>query len=131
MGLKVAEHGLAQMGGGGFTGATMWGLTRSTRVFLRSGATDLRLGFDGLCALTRTVLGEDPVSGHLFVFCNRSRTRVKVLTWDGSGLWLSAKRLEAGTFRWPQLANEEIEPAALHALLTGLEVESRRDWYRK
>ena len=109
----------------------MWGLTGSTRVFLRSGATDLRLGFDGLCALTRTVLGEDPVSGHLFVFCNRSRTRVKVLSWDGSGLWLSAKRLEAGTFRWPQLGNEEIEPAALHALLTGLEVESRRDWYRK
>lgn len=119
------------MGGATSAGATMWGLTRSTRVFLRSGPTDLRLGFDGLCALTETVLGQDPVSGHLFVFCNRSRTRVKVLTWDGSGLWLSTKRLEAGTFRWPQVANEEIETAALHALLTGLEVEGRRDWFRK
>jgi hypothetical protein len=71
----------------------MWGLTRSTRVFLRSGATDLRLGFDGLSALVKSHLGQDLLSGGLFVFCNRSRTRVKVLTFDGSGLWLCIKRL--------------------------------------
>ena len=71
----------------------MWGLTRSTRVYLRSGATDLRLGFDGLAAIVQGQLGKDLLSGGLFVFCNRTRTRVKVLTFDGSGLWLCIKRL--------------------------------------
>ena len=112
-------------------GTAMWGLTRSTRVFLRSGVTDLRLGFDGLSALVKTHLGQDLLSGGLFVFCNRSRTRVKVLTFDGSGLWLCIKRLERGTFRWPQTADQEVEPAALHALLTGLEIGGQRKWFRK
>lgn len=109
----------------------MWSLTRSTRAYLRSGPTDLRLGFDGLSALVQGQLGHDVLSGHLFVFCNRPRTRVKILLFDGSGLWLCLKRLERGTFRWPQSGDEEIEPAALHALLAGLEVESRRNWFRK
>jgi len=109
----------------------MWGLTCSTWVFLRSGPTDLRLGFDGLSALVSQVLNQDPLSGHLFVFCNRSHTRVKVLAWDGSGLWLSTKRLERGTFRWPSAGDPQREPAALQALLSGLEVEGRRDWFIK
>lgn len=109
----------------------MWGLTRSTRVYLRSGATDLRLGFDGLAAIVQGQLGKDLLSGGLFVFCNRPRTRVKVLTFDGSGLWLCIKRLERGTFRWPQAGDEEMEPAALHALLAGLEIERQRNWFRK
>lgn len=109
----------------------MWGLSKSTRVFLRCGVTDLRLGFDGLCALVSEQLRQDPLSGHLFVFCNRQRTRVKVLTWDGSGLWLSTKRLEQGTFAWPRTGEQELEPAALHALLGGLKVEGQRKWYRK
>lgn len=109
----------------------MWGLSKSTRVFLRCGATDLRLGFDGLCALVSDQLRQDPLSGHLFVFCNRQRTRVKVLTWDGSGLWLPTKRLEQGTFAWPRVGGGEIEPAALHAMLGGLRVEGQRKWYRK
>jgi len=109
----------------------MWSLTRATRVYLRSGPTDLRLGFDGLSAIVRTQLGQDVLSGHLFVFCNRSRTRVKVLLFDGSGLWLCQKRLEKGTFRWPRSGDEEVEPAALHALLTGLETEPRRNWFRR
>lgn len=109
----------------------MWGLTRSTRVYLRSGATDLRLGFDGLSGVVKAQLGKDLLSGDLFVFCNRSRTRVKVLSWDGSGLWLSTKRLERGTFGWPQSGDQEVEPAALHALLAGLEVEGHRNWFRR
>jgi transposase len=109
----------------------MWGLTGATRVYLRSGATDLRLGFDGLSAFVKTQLGQDLLSGNIFVFCNRGRTRVKVLTWDGSGLWLCSKRLERGTFKWPQTQDEEVEPAALGALLTGLEVEKQRNWFRK
>ena len=68
-------------------GTAMWGLTKSARVFLRSGVTDLRLGFDGLSALVKTHLGQDLLSGGLFVFCNRSRTRVKVLTFDFAVSW--------------------------------------------
>jgi transposase len=109
----------------------MWGLTRATRVFVRSGPTDLRLGFDGLYGVVETQLKQDPLSGHVFVFCNRSRTRVKLLSWDGSGLWLATKRLEQGSFAWPQVDDREMEPAALQALLAGLEVEGRRDWFRK
>jgi hypothetical protein len=60
-------------------------------VFVREGATDLRLGFEGLYGLVEQQLKQDPLSGHLFVFCNRQRTRIKILTWDGSGLWLCTK----------------------------------------
>ena len=53
-----------------------------------------RLGFCGLHALVETQLKQDVLSGHVFVFCNRAHTRIKALTWDGSGLWLCTKRLE-------------------------------------
>jgi transposase len=67
-------------------------------VFLVSGATDIRKGFDGLAGLVRTRLGEEPFSGHLFVFTNANRTRLKILFWDGSGLWVCSKRLKRGRF---------------------------------
>ena len=109
----------------------MWGLTQATRVFVRAGATDLRQSFEGLHTLVREQLGQDPLSGHLFVFCNRARTRLKVLCWDGSGLWVCAKRLERGTFAWPASGDGVIEAAQLHALLAGLEVQGTRAWYRR
>jgi transposase len=109
----------------------MWGLSRATRVFLRSGPTDLRLGFDGLAAVVKTQLAQDLLAGSLFVFCNSSKTRIKILCFDGSGLWLCTKRLERGTFAWPKSGPDEIESAALHALLAGLEVKGRRKWFRK
>jgi transposase len=109
----------------------MWGLTASTRVFLRAGRTDLRLGFDGLFGLARSQLGQDPLSGHLFVFCNGARTRLKILYWDGTGLWVCAKRLEQGTFAWPAVEHAALAPAELHALLAGLEVRKVRRWYRR
>lgn len=78
----------------------MLSIGASTKVFLRPGPTDLRLGFEGLYQLVRTKLDQDPLSGHVFAFCNQSKTRLKLLTWDGSGLWLCSKRLEKGRFTW-------------------------------
>jgi hypothetical protein len=60
--------------------------------------TDMRKGFEGLYGLVRDRLSCEPLSGHLFLFCNAQRNRLKVLVWDGSGLWVCAKRLEKGRF---------------------------------
>jgi transposase len=115
----------------------MFGLGPATKVYVAVGATDLRKGFDGLYGLARDALGLDPLSGHLVLFCNRSRTRLKVLFWDGSGLWICTKRLEKGRFSWltePEatacvtLSSEEF------ALLVGgidLSQTRRKNWYRK
>jgi IS66 Orf2 like protein len=64
----------------------MIGFGSATRVYLAAGATDMRKGFDGLFGIARDRLGMDPLSGHLFVYCNGRRNRLKVLYWDGSGL---------------------------------------------
>ena len=79
----------------------MFGIGLATKVYVAVGATDMRKGFEGLHGLVRERLGVDPLSGHLFLFANARRTRLKVLVWDGSGLWVCAKRLEKGRFRWP------------------------------
>jgi len=110
----------------------MWGLSRSTRVFLRPGPTDLRLGFDALYGLVENQLQQNPLSGHLFLFCNRHRTRLKALCWDGSGLWLCTKRLEKGTFAWtPAGTSEEIDAGKFHALVEGLDIRAERKWFRR
>jgi transposase len=111
----------------------------ATKVFLALGATDLRKGFEGLSDLVRHRLKEDPLSGHLFAFTNRNRTRIKLLYWDGSGTWLLAKRLAKGRFSWP---GEEGTPTAaalrilaeeLTLLLSGIDLEKTqsRPWWRK
>jgi transposase len=82
----------------------MFTLTAATRIYLAAGATDLRKGFDGLAALVQTVLTGDPRSGHLFLFTNKTRNRLKVLWFDGTGLWVCAKRLEGGRYSWPAAA---------------------------
>ena len=79
----------------------MFGIGPATRIYLGIDGIDMRKGFDGLYGLVRDQLKLDPTSGHLFLFANKQRTRVKVLVWDGSGLWVCAKRLEKGRFRWP------------------------------
>lgn len=76
----------------------MIGSTRTLRVWAYPEPADLRAGFDGLSARVSGKLGRDPLSGHLFLFVNRSRTRAKVLLWDGTGLCIYAKRLERGRF---------------------------------
>jgi transposase len=79
----------------------MIGLPSGTRVWLATGATDMRKGFDGLSALVQTVLRHDPFSGHVFAFRGRRGDLVKLLWWDGDGLCLYAKRLERGVFASP------------------------------
>jgi len=98
------------------------------RVFLVAGVTDMRKSFDTLAAVVRSVIQDDPLSGHLFVFCNRRRDRLKVLVWEESGFWLLAKRLERGTFIWPESSRKRVEysTAELAALLAGLELSGRR-----
>jgi transposase len=115
----------------------MFGLTTATRVFLAPGATDMRKGFDGLFGLVRDTLGEDPLSGHLFLFANRDRTRVKVLVFDGSGLWVCSKRLEKGRFAWPRAAEGQrriaMRAEELTMLLSGIDLSQTkpRKWFRR
>jgi transposase len=100
----------------------MLGLTGATRIFLYRGAADMRRSFDGLCGLVRAELKGDPLSGALFVFCNRRRTLLKALWWEGDGLAIYAKRLERGTFRVPREAADsaEIDRRSLTLLLEGV-----------
>ena len=115
----------------------MFGLGAATKVYLAVGATDMRKGYEGLYGLVRDRLGRDPLSGHLFLFSNARRTRLKVMVWDGSGLWVCGKRLEKGRFRWPGSKAEEnsivLSHEELGLLLNGIDLErvSRRKWYRK
>lgn len=99
----------------------------SVRIFVARGATDMRKSFDTLSALVCDVIDEDPQSGHLFVFVNRRKDRVKVLWWDRSGYCLLAKRLEQGQFRIYDRASEkdgqyEVTMADLTLLLEGIDL---------
>jgi transposase len=115
----------------------LFGLGLSTRIYLGVDAVDMRKGFDGLFGLVRDRLGHDPLSGHLFLFSNRSRTRLKVLVWDGSGLWVCSKRLERGRFRWPDGRNSQtvlMRSEELTMLLNGLDITQavpRKNWMRR
>lgn len=114
----------------------MFGLGPATRIYLAAGATDMRKGFEGLYGLARDRLLWEPLSGHIFLFCNAQRNRLKLLFWDGSGLWVCAKRLEKGRFRWPEAEGEQPKVLLRHeelALLLGgidLSQTRRRPWHR-
>lgn len=116
----------------------MLSFTGSLKVFLAIEPADLRKSFTGLYALTANVLKEDPSSGALFVFTNRRRNRIKGLYFDGTGLWVMTKRLEKGTFCWPQgveVSNGKlpVSPEALSLLLDGVDLRqgSMRPWYQR
>ncbi|MEZ4852511.1 MAG: IS66 family insertion sequence element accessory protein TnpB [Bacteroidia bacterium] len=79
----------------------MLSLGPSHQYYLYRGPTDMRKGFDGLSGLVRTELGQDPLSGDVFIFVNRRRDRLKLLLWDRSGYVIWYKRLEAGRFELP------------------------------
>jgi len=114
----------------------MFGLGPATKIYIAVEGVDMRKGFDGLYGLVRDRLGQDPLSGHLFLFANRARNRLKVLVWDGSGLWVCAKRLEKGRFRWPEAEGRHsvtMRSEELAMLVNGLDVKQtrQRNWYRK
>jgi transposase len=115
----------------------VFGLGAATRIYVAVGSTDMRKGFEGLYGLVRDQLGLDPLSGHLCLFCNKGRNRLKVLYWDGSGLWICAKRLERGRFSWPsdgeQSARVTLSHEELSLLLGGIDLTRtrRKNWYRK
>jgi transposase len=103
-------------------------LLPTVRVYLAAGATDLRKSFDTLAEVARRVLGQDPLSGHLFVFCNKDRNRLKLLFWDSSGFWLLQRRLEQGTFSWPSPPNPaqrsiEMTSHDLALLISGIDIQ--------
>jgi transposase len=91
----------------------MFTLPSVVQVFICLQPTDLRKSFDSLAALVSGVVGQNPLSGHLFVFLNRYRDRVKILFWDRSGYCLYYKRLEAGTFRFPVQTDTGVVSCAL------------------
>jgi transposase len=96
------------------------GTTRNVRVYAAPTATDMRKGFDGLLALARDVICQEPLSGHLFLFVAKNRKRAKVLFWDGTGLCIFHKRLEQGRFVAPwQRAELTMTGSELALLLEG------------
>ena len=115
----------------------MFGFGPATRIYVAAGATDMRKHFNGLYGLVRDHLGCTPESGHVFLFSNARRNRLKLVVYDGSGLWVCAKKLDRGCFRWPSadsgvkkivLSHEE-----LALLLGGIDLTQTRPrkWYRK
>jgi transposase len=113
----------------------MFGLSAAVRVYLATRPADMRKSFDGLAALVSGGLALDPLSGHLFVFINKRRDRIKILYWDRDGLAVWAKRLERGTFRLPVAGADRVEmtTAELAALLAGIDLSTarRRVRYRR
>ena len=111
-------------------------LSAAVRVFLCTRPTDMRNGFDGLLGMAREYLGQDPLSGHLFLFLNRRRDRVKILFRERDGLVIWYQRLEAGTFqkldpasrgdRSAGQAGLELTATDLALLLTGVDVTTAR-----
>jgi len=116
----------------------MLNLTGTLRVYLAVEPADLRKSFSGLYAMTVSVLEERPESGGVFVFSNRRRDRIKLLYWDGTGLWVMTKRLEKGTFSWPQAVDAArgklcLKPEALSLLINGVDMRDGglRPWYQR
>ena len=96
------------------------------RVYLACGHTDMRKQINGLATIVEGSFNLDPFDGALFVFCNRSRDRCKILEWDGDGFWMYFKRLEKGHFKWPAPgadATMSLSGEELSYLLGGTRVE--------
>jgi transposase len=103
-------------------------LPSTARIFLCARPVDLRKSFDGLTGLVQDCFGQDPLDGHLFLFLNRRRDRIKILYFDRDGLAIWYKRLEAGSFQMPQATEDgiELQPAQLAMLLSGIDLRTAR-----
>jgi transposase len=102
----------------------MIGFDSHTRVYLAVGATDMRKQIDGLAALVEDVLEADPLSSHLFVFCNGARDKIKILFWHNNGFWLWYRRVEKQRFWWPKAGERaplELSMRELGWLIEGLD----------
>jgi transposase len=113
-------------------------LPAAVRIYVAADAMDLRRGFDGLAAATRSLIRQDPLSGHLFVFLNRRRNRIKLLVWDRTGYLLLYKRLERGTFNLPiqpppGQRHVELDAGDLGMMLEGVDLRGahRRERWRR
>ena len=106
----------------------MLSLPPTVRIFVAVPPADLRRGFDGLAQLAREALQQDPFSGHLFVFSNRRRDRIKILYWDRDGYVIWMKRLERGSLCWPSPRDTRVEltAAELAAILGGIDLSTTR-----
>jgi transposase len=111
----------------------MLSFTGSLKIYVAVEPCDMRKGYEGLAGLVTTALHQDLRGGALFVFGNRRRTRLKVLFFDGSGIWLMTKRLEEGTFSWPQGQESvmRLRPEAFAMLTDGVDLKrgKLRPWY--
>jgi transposase len=105
----------------------------SSRIYLCVSPCDMRKGFDTLAASVREFLGQDPMSGHFFIFVGRGRDRLKILYWDADGFVLWYKRLEEGTFKLPRVpegesgsrqAGIELKASELAMMLDGIDLRS-------
>jgi transposase len=106
------------------------------RIFLAVEPVDMRAQFNGLWTHAEQRLGEDPRSGALFVFTNKQRNRLKMLYFDGSGVWVFAKRLESGRFSWPVGSDSTrlvLTAPALTMLLSGIDLKAgcQKAWYER
>ena len=103
---------------------------QATRIWLATEATDMRCGFDRLAERVRAVMGQDPLSGHLFVFRSRRGDRLKLLLWDRDGFLLCYKRLETGVFKLPRgnagAGSVELRASELAMVLDGIDVSKLR-----
>jgi transposase len=116
----------------------MLSFSGALKVYLATAPCDMRKSFNGLTVLVREKLQSDPLSGAAFLFTNKRRTLLKILYWDGSGLWVLSKRLEKGTFSWPKASTSKnakikLEPSALSMLTDGIDLRDgcKRAWYEK
>lgn len=111
---------------------SLQGLDRAqaTRIWLATEATDMRCGFDRLAERVRAVMGQDPLSGHLFVFRSRRGDRLKILLWERDGFLLCYKRLETGAFKLPRgnagAGSVELRASELAMVLDGIDVSKLR-----
>lgn len=116
----------------------MLSFTGALKIYLALEPADMRKSFNGLSGLVQEHLKANPYDGTLYLFTNKRRNRLKILFWDGSGLWVAAKRLEEGRFSWPKPSRSgqtrlSLTPEALALLTDGVDLKGAkmRPWYER